>query len=177
MGDRGAIVTNVLSPEADEDLRCQACGLPLLPLLQVAGNDDKTHGDVTHDDDVCSNVGSASERHRGVMAGGDLLEDGALRAKKKDTKRSTAKPRLGPGVVHAKAVRKVVRQEMIACIPGWNRKRARAVVEAFSNNTFMEITKASPDELNRVLAAAEKTLLEDSELRSGLVKALKRVLQ
>lgn len=167
-------VVGTRSPEAEESLRCEACGLLLLPMLKVAGNDDK--------EETRSNMSTMEARDHGVMGDDGDLHESVVKslneqAKKQPAKQPILKPRLRPGVVHAKAVRKVVRQEMIACIPGFNRARARAVVEAFPNSTFTEIMSASPSELSSVLAAAEKTLVKDSELRSGLVKALRRVLQ
>ena len=68
-------------------------------------------------------------------------------------------------------------QEMIACIPGFTRARAQAVLDASEDGTFAGLVSLSSEELCRVLVAAEPALKRDSELRADLVKALKRVIQ
>ena len=89
----------------------------------------------------------------------------------------STRPRAKPTIVHSKAVRRAVRQEMIACIPGWNRARARAVIDACMDGTFAEVVSMSSNELARILVAAEPGLTKDTELKADLVKALKRVIQ
>ena len=69
------------------------------------------------------------------------------------------------------------RQEMIATIPGWNRARARAVLDACQDGTFAEVVSLSSNELARILVAGEPGLAKDTELKTDLVKALKRVIQ
>ena len=66
---------------------------------------------------------------------------------------------------------------MIACIPGFTRARAQAVLDASEDGTFEGLVSLSSDELCRVLVAAEPGLKRDSELKCDLVKALKRVIQ
>ena len=91
--------------------------------------------------------------------------------------RPSKRPRAKPTIVHSKAVRRAVRQEMVACIPGWNRARARAVLDACQDGTFAEVVSLPSSELARILMAGEPGLAKDTELKADLVKALKRVIQ
>ena len=91
--------------------------------------------------------------------------------------RPAKRPRVKPTIVHSKVVRRAVRQEMIATIPGWNRARARAVLDACADGTFAEVVGLSSNELARILVAGEPGLAKDTELKTDLVKALKRVIQ
>ena len=154
--------------QVDEDLTCAVCGSSLIHMIHVAGNDDGVGSqEEPHDDIECNEVppeqAKPSRAHQSAPAA-------------KPT-RSCKRPRAKPTIVHSKVVRRAVRQEMIATIPGWNRARARAVLDACQDGTFAEVVSLSSNELARILVAGEPGLAKDTELKTDLVKALKRVIQ
>ena len=155
----------VLSSEAGEDLTCSVCGSSLLPMIEVAGNSDGLE----------SHTGDRNDHVDEVNQAVPVEPGSASRAAKPS--RSTKSLRPKPSIVHSKAVRCAVRVEMLACIPGFNRARARALMGASQDGTFAGVASLSPHTLARILAEAEPGLAKDPELKVGLVKALKRVLQ
>ena len=85
----------------------------------------------------------------------------------KQVRRLTPKP----GLTHFKAVRHLVRVEMLARVPGMNRARARAVVERLPNRTMSAIISLPTGEL-----AATPVGTGGTSLGPDLAQALKRVL-
>lgn len=76
---------------------------------------------------------------------------------------------LKPGVTHFKSVRRVVRVEMLAKIPGMNRAKALAVVEALPDATMSAIMDLTCGELAAVNVG-------NSCLGAELAQALKKVV-
>lgn len=156
---------------ASEELTCAMCGSSIVHMIQVARNDDQV-------DSRCESHGGATT----TEANADEHEAEPARARRaktphKPTKPSTKRARPKPAIVHSKAVRRAVRQEMLVCIPGFTRARARAVLDASKGGTFAEIVARTPEQLAHVLVAAEPGLAKDPELKASLAKALKRVIQ
>ena len=117
--------------------------------------------DIRHDSLVCKFCGSSLralvEDGAGDGAQSDVMSKHELPKKPRKYKE---KPK--PGIVKHKAVRKLVRVEMIAKIPGFNRPKARAVVESYP--TLTEIIN-TPLELLAL------------DIDYPLAEALKRVIQ
>lgn len=66
--------------------------------------------------------------------------------------------RFKPGVTKVKEVRKAIRVEMLACIPGWNRLKARKVIDAHPTGTLGEIMQSSLGQLARIKVGQSATL-------------------
>ena len=171
MSDQSASKGSSVDGEKDrvgDDLTCVVCGSSLIHMIHVAGNDDGLGSqEEPHDDIECNEV--PAEQAKPGRA-----PQPAPAAK---PTRSCKRPRAKPTIVHSKVVRRAVRQEMIATIPGWNRARARAVLDACQDGTFEEVVSLSSNEVARILVAGEPGLAKDTELKTDLVKALKRVIQ
>ena len=171
MSDQSASKGSIADREKDQisdDLTCVVCGSSLIHMIHVAGNDDGVGSlEGLHDDTEANEV--SQEQAKPSPAPQPVPAAKPTRPAKR--------PRAKPTIVHSKTVRRAVRQEMIACIPGWNRARARAVLDACQDGTFAEVVSLSSNELARILVAAEPGLAKDSELNADLVKALKRVIQ
>lgn len=153
-----------------EDLTCTVCGTSLVPMLQVVGREEAVE---THKEEhrlSAMNVAEASAEE-------EQPEPTASTSTREKSSKPTRRVRLKPTITRSTAVRRAVRQEMIACIPGFTRARAQAVLDASEDGTFAGLVSLSSEELCRVLVAAEPALKRDSELRADLVKALKRVIQ
>ena len=153
-----------------EDLTCAVCGTSLIPMLQVVGNSDgATESQRVHDHNEL-NVAEENPTEGQV-------ETSPTRQPDKSSSKPVRRARLKPTITRSIAVRRAVRQEMIACIPGFTRARAQAVLEASEDGAFEGLVSLSSDELCRVLVTAEPALKRGSELKADLVKALKRVIQ
>ena len=154
-----------------EDLTCAVCGTSLIPILQVVGNNDG----------ATESQREVHDHHELNMAEESPAEGQVETSPTRQPDKSSSKPvrraRLKPTITRSIAVRRAVRQEMVACIPGFTRARAQAVLDASEDGTFEGLVSLSSDELCRVLVAAEPGLKRDSELKCDLVKALKRVIQ
>ena len=169
MSESSPVVDASVSRQRDqvgEDLTCMVCGTSLVHMIHVPGNDDGA-GEEQRDDNGASEVPKERVKPSPVP-------QPALAAK---PVRLSKRPRAKPTIVYSKVVRRAVRQEMIASIPGWNRARARAVLGACQDGTFAEVVGLSSNELARILAVAEPGLAKDTELKTDLVNALKRVIQ
>ena len=79
--------------------------------------------------------------------------------------------RFKPGVTQVKEVRKAIRVEMLACIPGWNRARARAVIDAHPSGTLREIMGSSLGHLACIKIG------QSSTLGTELAQALQLVIE
>ena len=82
------------------------------------------------------------------------------------------KPRrasLKPGICHFKAVRRTVRAEMLAQIPGMNRAKARAVIDALPNGTLSAIMALPSGELAAISVGSGR-------VGTDLAQALKKVV-
>ena len=75
--------------------------------------------------------------------------------------------RFKPSVTSIKEVRKAVRVEMLACIPGWNRSKARYVIDAHPTGTLGEIMDSTLGQLARVKIGQSTTL--GTELAQALL--------
>ena len=88
----------------------------------------------------------------------------------KQAKATTRRPTPKPGLTHFKEVRRLVRVEMLARVPGMNRAKARAVVERLPTNTMSAIMALSIGEL------AATSLGGGSRLGAELAQAVKKVV-
>ena len=137
-----------------EDLVCGTCGLPLAPLLVGADDDDKDTGDTESEADIRP------------------APQPQPTARKQPAKVANVKPRraaLKPGICHFKAVRRTVRAEMLAQIPGMNRAKARAVIDALPNGTLSAIMALPSGELAAISVGSGR-------LGTDLAQALKKVV-
>ena len=138
-----------------EDLVCGTCGSRLAHLLIGVDDDDKDSSDATSD--------AADTRP---------APQPQPTARKQPAKVANVKPRraaLKPGITHSKAVRRAVRVEMLAQIPGMNRSKARAVIEALPTGTMGSIMALSRGELGSIPVGSGR-------LGTDLALALKRVV-
>lgn len=81
------------------------------------------------------------------------------------------KPRLEPCATQQASVQIEVRVKMIACIPGFNHKKAKAVVDYFPHGMLGDIMDAGDEELACIPVG------KSSLLGLELAKALSRVVQ
>ena len=88
----------------------------------------------------------------------------------KQAKATARRPTPKPGLTHFKEVRRLVRVEMLAQVPGMNRARARAVVERLPNRTMSAIIALPTGELAAIPVGSGKSLGPD------LAQALKKVV-
>ena len=89
----------------------------------------------------------------------------------KQAKAAVRRPAPKPGLTHFKEVRRLVRVEMLARVPGMNRAKARAVVETLPNRTFSALMALSSGEL-----AAIPVGTGGARLGPDLAQALKKVV-
>ena len=89
----------------------------------------------------------------------------------KQAKATARRPTPKPGLTHFKEVRRLVRVEMLARIPGFNRARARAVVERLPNQTMSAIIALPTIEL-----AAIPVGTGGARLGTDIAQALKKVV-
>ena len=139
------IISKADLPSIGVDLTCPTCGSQIGPLLGV---DNESIADTTSDAD-----------------GAKPARKPALKAKLKPRR---AKPK--PGLLHFRAVRQAVRIEMLARVPGMNRPKARAVVEALPGATMSAIMRISVEDLADIEVGDEEQLGDDVAL------ALKRAV-
>ena len=88
----------------------------------------------------------------------------------KQAKATDRRPTPKPGLTHFKEVRRLVRVEMLARVPGMNRAKARAVVERLPTNTMSAIMALTSGEL------ASTSLGGGSRLGPELAQAIKRIV-
>ena len=135
-----------------DDLVCPTCGSRIEPLI-VVGNDGA-------DDEQESLADIATPpppppRQPPVA---------------KQARATTRRPTPKPGLTRFKEVRRLVRVEMLARVPGMNRAKARAVVERLPTNTMSAIVALSSDEL------AATSLGGGRRLGQELAQAVKKVV-
>ena len=154
-GNHGPTLVHVPIPSSEE-LVCGTCGSWLAPLLIGADDNDIVHGDATSGDANITPAPQPQSTARKPPA-----------AKKASLTPRKATPK--PGLTHFKDVRRLVRAEMLARIPGMNRAKARAVVEALPSGTMSMIMTLSSGELAAIPVGGGR-------LGTDLAQALKRVV-
>ena len=144
------------------DLPCPTCGLPLRNLI--------SRGEVEETGE-CEDEDSQQAENQSMKDADDRQSNERTKKRPSESKTTPRKHALKPGVVHYRSVRRAVREEMIARIPGFNRARARSVVARFPDATFSNIAGTPVHVLSGIQVGKMNLGLGDE-----LAKALKRVI-
>ena len=150
------------------------CGSSLVHMIHVAGNDDGVG--------VCRGEPRDDTEANEAAAEQAKPSPAPQPAPAVKPTRPAKRPRAKPTIVHSKAVRRAVCQEMIACISGWNRARANlAVLPNVSHNRLLVTLNGSHNRLRGLsqsiatsqLSRRNRLPLQDSlRRRSGPVMHL-----
>ena len=117
--------------DADGKIECPTCGCELLCLAtSVAEDNEDLRTECTGDESSSESPPEKKAAKKPTPAKKPAVDRSA-------TPRGLK--RFKPGVTQVKEIRKAIRVEMLACIPGWNRARARAVIDAHPSGTLREI--------------------------------------
>ena len=151
----------VVPPALGDDLVCFTCGSRIAPLL-VFG------------DDAVDEAAEVSESRPDTVTPPPPPPPPPRQphppAAKQEARATPKRPVPKPGLTHFKEVRRLVRVEMLARIPGMNRAKARAVVERLPTNTMSSIMALSSGEL------AATPLGGGSRLGPELAQAVKKIV-
>ena len=150
--------TRQVVPDAlGDDLVCFTCGSKIAPLIVFGDDGIDEAADVSESlPDTATPPPPPPPRQPPVA---------------KQAKAAVRRPTPKPGLTHFKEVRRLVRVEMLARIPGFNRARARAVVERLPNQTMSAIIALPTIEL-----AAIPVGTSGASLGPDLAQALKKVV-
>ena len=140
-----------------DDLVCFTCGSKIAPLL-VFG------------DDGVDEAAGVSESLPGTVTPPPPPPPPRQPPVAKQEKATARRPTPKPGLTHFKEVRRLVRVEMLARIPGMNRAKAGAVVARLPNRTMSAIVSLPTGELAAIPVGTSGSLGPD------LAQALKKVV-
>ena len=151
--------TREVVPALGDDLVCFTCGSRIAPLI-VFGEDG------------VDEAADVSESHPETSTPPPPPPPPPRHppAAKHEARATPKRPVPKPGLTHFKEVRRLVRVEMLARIPGMNRAKARAVVERLPTNTMSSIMALSSGEL------AATPLGGGSRLGPELAQAVKKIV-
>jgi len=141
--------------DAGGRVECPTCGSELLRIANAAREQDGEEEENEEPDP--SPPPTAATKSKAV--------EKPKTARKKPEPRGLK--RFKPGVTSVKEVRKAIRVEMLACIPGWNRTKARCVIDAHPTGTLGEIMGSTLGQLARVQISQSTTL--GTELAQALL--------